>query len=420
MKITIYSENEYGCGASIVAWLLAEAYTRKGHQVHFFYRRPRKNAPQSNRIHKERLQISDASLVSQLIYFFWKFWSFGFAALAKLTPMAAVKNYFIHLRRHFKYKASLGLFQNLVQEKNTNIQPDAIHLHDVLTFMSFGFIDKMSRQYRTIWTFHNCFAVKGYTTRFEDLEGNITESCPDLTFEEINLTERNKLFTTNDQIQYITPSRWLHDLIKSAFSFPENLHVIHNGLSPVEFQVKDKLACRKRLGWSNDKKYALTIVGELHLKHKNFYQLKNAFDKITDKNLQLVVIGNQAKWTQPFPENITFDGPIYDNKKKNDYFCAADIFIIPSLADNFPTVILESMICGIPVLGSTIGGIPELVKPGITGQLFNPYDVDDLIVQMKDLLKNPADLQKMGEDCRTIAVENFTLAHISTQYLQLI
>ena len=104
MKILIYSTNEYGCGASIVAWLLAEEYVRAGHQVEFLYLHPRKNAPKVGGILKTQLSIDNANFSEKLVYFFWFFWSACFAALAKLTPIAALKNYFIHLRRYFKYK----------------------------------------------------------------------------------------------------------------------------------------------------------------------------------------------------------------------------------------------------------------------------------------------------------------------------
>ena len=59
-------------------------------------------------------------------------------------------------------------------------------------------------------------------------------------------------------------------------------------------------------------------------------------------------------------------------------YSAVDVFVTPSLADNFPNTIVESMACGTPVVGFNVGGIPDLIKHKVTGYLAEYKNANDL------------------------------------------
>ena len=407
MKILVYSENEYGCGASIVAWMLAAEYAKLGHKVVYVFQNGHRNGATAEKVQKIHFKASDISFKNKLANVYFSCWFILFAVLAKLPFSKKANAFFIHRRRFYKFQKSRticeSLFKNLMEKENF----EAIHLHSVPTNLSYEFIDKISHKTPTVWTFHNCFPTKGYTTQYQNLQGKTVASYADFTFREVDLAAKDTLFKTNAKIHFATPSAWLHRLI-------------HNGLSPVVYFPKDKAAARQRLGLDLNKKYALAIVGKLHLEHKNFTILNNAFQQISDPNIELILIGNQGNWTTPLPQNILFQGPIFDEAIKSDYLCAADLFIIPSLADNFPTVILESLFCGTPILGSNIGGIPELVIPEKTGRLFNPYDAKELTQKIENLIKDESLLRRMSRNCIAMSQAKFTLNHQAKQYLKLL
>ena len=67
-------------------------------------------------------------------------------------------------------------------------------------------------------------------------------------------------------------------------------------------------------------------------------------------------------------------GYVSSDQLKAIAYCAADLFILPTRADNLPLGLLESMACGTPLVSFRVGGVPELVRPGITGYLAEPGD----------------------------------------------
>jgi glycosyltransferase involved in cell wall biosynthesis len=95
---------------------------------------------------------------------------------------------------------------------------------------------------------------------------------------------------------------------------------------------------------------------------------------------------------------------------------AARLTVVPSRwYDNAPLAVLESALAGTPVLAADIGGIPELVRPGTTGELFAPDNAADLADTLTTLLADRARLERMGQAARRFAEENFSVSsHFNT------
>jgi glycosyltransferase involved in cell wall biosynthesis len=100
-------------------------------------------------------------------------------------------------------------------------------------------------------------------------------------------------------------------------------------------------------------------------------------------------------------------------------YSAADVFVLPSLADNLPNTMLESMACGTPVVAFGAGGIPDGVRPGVTGLLARTGDVAELRAAMLELLANDAKRAEMSANCRRIAVAEYGLELQAKRYLEI-
>ena len=87
---------------------------------------------------------------------------------------------------------------------------------------------------------------------------------------------------------------------------------------------------------------------------------------------------------------------------------AADVVVLPSLAEGLPIAILEAMACAKPVIATCINGVPEAVRPGVTGILVEPRDADALAAAMQQLFRNPATARHMGDAGRRAAEEQFS------------
>lgn len=98
------------------------------------------------------------------------------------------------------------------------------------------------------------------------------------------------------------------------------------------------------------------------------------------------------------------------------YYSASDIFVAPSLADNLPYTVLESMACGVPVIASHVGGIPEQVEDRRTGRLFKPGSWEELGAAIVELLESPEASAKMGQSGRRRVEQHFEMSHFVEQH----
>jgi len=112
-----------------------------------------------------------------------------------------------------------------------------------------------------------------------------------------------------------------------------------------------------------------------------------------------------------------------DDDEMHDVFNSTDIFILPSLREGLPTVILEAMSYSIPVIASKVGGIPELIQDGKTGYLIPPGDLIKLKDRLILLINDPQKRKQMGNQGRKLVESQFSLddmvCSIENKYLEL-
>jgi hypothetical protein len=112
-------------------------------------------------------------------------------------------------------------------------------------------------------------------------------------------------------------------------------------------------------------------------------------------------------------------GIIDSDEKLAMIYSAADIFILPSLEDNFPNTMLEAMSCGTPVIAFNIGGIPDLVKNGVTGFVAPENDLQTMAEQIIKLASNSQLRHNMSKKCHQIICDNHSLDIQANNYLNL-
>jgi glycosyltransferase involved in cell wall biosynthesis len=98
---------------------------------------------------------------------------------------------------------------------------------------------------------------------------------------------------------------------------------------------------------------------------------------------------------------------------------AADVFVVPSLQDNLPNTAIEALACGIPTIGSEVGGIPEVVRDRQTGLLVPPGNPGALRQAIVALLKDGELLASMARESRRVALEEYTLRVQAERYANL-
>lgn len=279
--------------------------------------------------------------------------------------------------------------------KVKKFDPDLIHIHNLHNCyinlpMLFDYIKKNNK--KVVWTLHDCWSFTGqcpyftavgcekWKTGCHDCEQiNRYPSCSvDRTDKMWKL--KKEWFTGVQNLTIVTPSQWLADLVKQSFLKDYPVKVINNGIDldvfkPTEsdFRTKHNL---------EDKKIILGVasVWEVRKGLDVFIELS----KRLDDRYKIVLVGTNDEVDKKLPEGIISIHRTSNQKELAELYTAADVFFIPTREDNFPTVNMESLACGTPVLTFNTGGSPEMVDEATGVVLMNEdiASVEQAVISM--------------------------------------
>lgn len=172
-------------------------------------------------------------------------------------------------------------------------------------------------------------------------------------------------------LRIIAPSRWLTDLVhKSALFGGKNLTAtLPNPLDTDLFAPLPKAEARNRLNLPADRPLILFGAHNVNDPYKGMHYLIEALPLLKDSGAEFIVFGHSSQdlSADSLPVKIHSIGSVSSAEKLRQIYSAADLFVTPSLADNYPNVLVEAMACGTPCVGFNIGGIPEIIHDGISG-----------------------------------------------------
>jgi len=287
-----------------------------------------------------------------------------------------------------------------------------------------------------IWTLHDMWPFTGGCHYSASCQGYETEcfNCPQLADDIFGLTSailQDKLaFSNFPNLVIVTPSQWLADCATKSQVFCHNrVEVIPYSLNAEVFAAIPKSSAKASLNINPEEIVLLVGASSAKERRKGFYELIEVL-KICQQNEQFtqLIINNKIRICcfgetihnfQELELKVTSFALIDSDEKLSLIYSAADIFILPSLEDNLPNTMLESMSCGTPVIGFNIGGIPDLVKDDITGFLSPENDLQTMADKIIELIFNSSLRQNMSNNCRQIVLNNYALEIQANNYLNL-
>ncbi len=283
-------------------------------------------------------------------------------------------------------RATSGLIQDIESYK-----PDVISIQDPLGYtmnipMLFDYIRRSGRQ--TYWTLHDCWAFTGHC--IAGLCDRLDKGCGDcprkreypksigIDNSKGNYLLKKKVFSGISNLFLITPSKWLSGLVGKSFLKDYSVKVIPNGIDLTVFKPTESDLRRK---YGLEKKQIVLGVAGVWSETKGMYHFYELADRLDDK-YQCVMIGRNQDTSAA---NVIHIDRTSDRKELCGWYTAADVFVNPTLADNFPTVNLEALACGTPVITFATGGSPESV--GKCGLVVGQGDGEGLVRAVYDIGK---------------------------------
>ena len=175
--------------------------------------------------------------------------------------------------------------------------------------------------------------------------------------------------------------------------------IIPNGLNTDVFKPHDKVFSRKIFNLPLDKRVLLFVSESVSLERKGLRILIESLMRINHENIHLAILGNNLK-LEYHEFSTSFLGYVEDERLLALAYSAADRFIIPSVEDNLPNTVIESLACGTPVVGFNIGGIPDMVLHKQNGHLAKEVNAESLAIAINESVIFSYDTNEIVEDAR--------------------
>lgn len=193
-------------------------------------------------------------------------------------------------------------------------------------------------------------------------------------------------FAGFENLMIIGPSDWIcRRGAQSAILSGKNFRTIYNGIDTGVFRVQPSKTVRQRLGIREGEKLVLFSTASFD-QTKGGDRFLELVERFAGSEYRFVVAGVTAP--EGCPENIDFLGRIDSREELAALYAAADVTVLCSRLDNYPTVCLESAACGTPVVGFDVGGVAEAIGNGM-GCVVPAGDVAAMYAAVKEVCKTP-------------------------------
>lgn len=317
---------------------------------------------------------------------------------------------------------NIGLLKKLISEA------DIVHIHNLHGYyMNYEELINIvtNQNKKIIWTLHDQWPITGRCA-FPYRCNKWTEGCYSCEYlkeypksfidkSEKLWMEKKMVFNKlkKDKTIIVTPSIWLKNEVKQSFMKEYKVVSISNGIRSFK-RDDDKHKLRTKFKLPVDKKIILFVADSVEDKRKGIRYLLDIMNEFTNEVLFLSV----GKNIEVHKDNFIQLGYISDKLSLYDIYKLSDIFVIPSLTDNFPTTVLEAFMNKTPVVGFNVGGITEQLKDDC-GIL---VDVEDKDMLKEGILKVISDtrLAKMvSQNAYNKFINNYTEDIFMKRYIDL-
>lgn len=286
----------------------------------------------------------------------------------------------------------------------SEFKPDIIHIHNLHGYwINYKLLFKYiyENNIKVIWTLHDCWNFTGHCTYFDfigcDKWKNGCSHCPQLKeypasygpdVSNKNYNDKKQTFTSLKNAIVVVPSLWLKSKVEESFLSKYDIEVIHNG---IDISIFKPMPDKKLRDSILKKGYTKIVLGVA----ATWNERKGLKDIIAIANKEphwfFVAIGDIPEKKEPTTKN---NNVLYIKRTENVYdlvkwYSSADVFVNPTLEDNYPTTNLESIACGTPVITYPTGGSVESIAQFGFGLITEQKNSESLHQSLHTLFENP-------------------------------
>jgi glycosyltransferase involved in cell wall biosynthesis len=297
------------------------------------------------------------------------------------------RHYFIK-RNNLLYSAkneTADFFSNLsspylINYKKFSRSYDIIHLHWIAGFVDLNKFLKYCRLPVVVTQHDMNYFTGGCHYSFGCKQFDIVcKICPQVDESYSSKVEqefrtKKMRYSNCKNIFFVSPSRWLFELSSRSLLLRRFKHFCIPNCIPEIASVPNLLEI---------KDYILVIATDLDSKRKGGELLLSIIQNLLQLGYRVCMIGSSSK--KIVHKNVYYAGDVYDESKLFSYYKNALVTLLPTLEDNLPNVLLESLSVGTPLIGFDTGGLRDFIKNGYNGFLVTKNDIDALIQSLKSI-----------------------------------
>lgn len=319
------------------------------------------------------------------------------------------------------------LFVKQIQE----LKPDVIHIHNIHGyFLNYQILFDFLAQSNipVVWTVHDCWLYTGHCYYYSYAGCNKWQTgcghCPQkkefpaswlIDRSHQNYEDKKQAFTSlpQDQLTIVPVSEWIREEMQHSFLRNNQFHVIHNGINTNIFNIYNPEQVKQKYGLNG--KHILLGVASIWSREKGFDDCIQMADFLHPDEM-LVLVGVRPEQQKKLKKNMLGIPRTENIHQLAELYAAADAFINPTWQDNYPTVNLEAIACGTPVVTYRTGGSIEAITDQ-TGFIVPQGNVKEMLEAAR--LISQRGKAYYQQPCRTYALENFRKEDRYQDYLNL-
>ena len=301
------------------------------------------------------------------------------------------------------------------------IKPNVVQLHNIHDhFLNYRILFEYLNQtdIQVVWTFHDCWAFTGHCYHF------VQQNCMKWQKMCCECVQRNRFvdrsrenfllkkhfFVGCKNLTIVPCSEWMGDFVKKSFLKDKRIQVIHNG---VDIEVFRPYSLNSQ-SLSLNRPFRIIVISNVWLPYKGELDIYKLREILPQDEFKITMVGLSANQIKNLPIGIRGIQRTQNVHDLVQLYSESDVLINPTYADTFPTVNLEALACGTPVITYRTGGSPEAVDEK-TGIVVEQGNIEALVGAICQIKKTPLS----SEDCCRRAEEFFDKNKCFDEYIEL-
>ena len=304
------------------------------------------------------------------------------------------------------------------------VKPDIVHLHNLHgNYINLRILLEFlcKKEIAVVITMHDCWYFTGKC--FHYLESNCQkwqiecDECPRKNDDVANwfldksnyvFQEKKRLLLQIPNLTMVGPSRWICGEAKKSFLKEKRIECIYNGIDTSIFNSKSKTVKGK---YCPNAEFIILGMADKWTNIQNREIVGKVVSSLQENEV-ILLVGDKCALNELQSSKIVSIPYVYDRNELAEIYSMADVFLNLSLADTFPTVNMEAICCGTPVITYDVGGCKETIKEG-TGYVVPVNEADEVLAAI-DMIR-----MHSLKNCEDIGKDNFSKEKQYCQYLGL-